>query len=81
MHGERPSLIHWGVSTQTASANMWKQQENELEKIRQQYKDDPEKLTRELERQAAEFQERRNGVHYKNLSTGQTSDIWRPLQR
>ncbi len=75
VHGERPSLIHWGVSMQAASANMWEKQESELEKIRQQYKDDPEKMTRELERQAAEFQERRNGVHYKNLSTGRTAGV------
>lgn len=90
VQGNRPALIHWGISMQAASAAEWEKQDEELEKIRQQHKDDPDMLKRELERQTVEFQGRRNGVHYKNLSSertarvswsyGQAKYAWKPTQ-
>ncbi|MDA1164809.1 MAG: DUF1592 domain-containing protein [Planctomycetota bacterium] len=73
VQGERPALLHWGVSMQAASANEWAKQEDETEKIRQKYKDDAEKLKQELERQAARFQSRPGNAHYKDLATGRTA--------
>ncbi|MDA1049032.1 MAG: DUF1592 domain-containing protein [Planctomycetota bacterium] len=73
VRGEQPAPIYWGVSMQAAAAEFWAQQDEGLEKIRQQHKDDPEMLKRELERRTAEFQGRPNGTHYKNLSTGRAA--------
>lgn len=70
--GERPSMIYWGVSMKTASFEAWALQNSELEKVRQKYKDDPDKLKRELERRTSALFDRPNGTHYKYLSTGQS---------
>ena len=73
VQGERPEPLYWGVSTQAAAAVEWAKQDEELEKIRQQHKDDPEKLQAEEERLAANFRASHNRVHYKNPTTGRTA--------
>jgi hypothetical protein len=90
VRGERPKPIYWGVSMKAASAAEWAKQDAELEKIRQKYKEDPEKLKQELDRQAAGFRSRPNNSHYKNLATGRTAQAswsypgaryaWKPSQ-
>ena len=75
VQGKRPELIFWGVSMEAASAESRASQEKQLEKIRRKNKDDPEKLKRELKRQAARFRARPNGTHYKDLKTGQTARV------
>jgi mono/diheme cytochrome c family protein len=78
VRGERPEPSYWGVSMKAASADEWTKQEEELEKIRQQHKDDPEKLKQEVEQQAAKFRVRPNAVHYKDLATGRAARVtWR----
>lgn len=78
VQGERPAPIYWGVSMKAASAEEWTKQEEQLEKIRQQHKDDPEKLQQELERKEKQFRTRSGNTHYKKLSTGQTARAsWR----
>jgi hypothetical protein len=67
--GEQPAPINWGVSMQAASADEWEDQDKELQKIRKENRDDPDKLKQEVEQKTAEFQGRTNGVHYKELST------------
>lgn len=71
--GKRPELIYWGVSMQAASAREWAKQDEQLKKIREKHKDDPEKLKQELERQTARFRARPNGAHYKHLATGRSA--------
>lgn len=73
VEGERPASVYWGVSMQSAAADAWAGQDQQLEEIREKHKDDPEKLQQELERQAAEFRTRPNGTHYRDLSTGRAA--------
>lgn len=73
VQGDRQTPIYWNVSMKAASEVEWAKQDEQLEKIRQQHKDDPEKLKQELERQAAGFRAKLHGAHYKNLVTGQTA--------
>ncbi|MBC8352069.1 MAG: DUF1592 domain-containing protein [Planctomycetes bacterium] len=90
VRGERPEPIYWGVSMKAASAVEWAKQEEEVEKIREKHKDDPEKLKQELDRQEARFRSRPNNAHYKNLATGRTARAswsypgakfaWKPTQ-
>ena len=75
VEGERPAPVYWGVSMQAAAADAWAAQDTELEKLRQEHQDDPEKLQQELERQAAEFRARPNGTHYRNLSTVRAATV------
>ena len=88
--GSQPATIYWGASMQAASANEWKKQDKELEKIRKELADDPEKLQQEIERKTEEFRGRKNGVHYKQLSSGRAAGVswnyggakyaWPPMQ-
>jgi len=90
VQGERPEPLYWGVSMKAASARDFAKQNEELEKIKQKHKDDPEKLKQELERQLAKFQTKHGNAHYKNLTTGQTAQVswgypqakyaWKPTQ-
>ncbi|MCH2203686.1 MAG: DUF1592 domain-containing protein [Fuerstiella sp.] len=75
VRGEQPEPVYWGVSFESAAADKWAQQDEELEKIRQTHKDDPEKLQQELERQTAEYQARPHRSHYRNLKTGRTAGV------
>ncbi len=73
VRGEQPAPLYWGVSMQAASADQWKTQDAELEKIRQTFQDDPEKLQQELNRKSLEFQRPHHRAYYRNETTGQTA--------
>jgi mono/diheme cytochrome c family protein len=91
VRGKRPAANYWSVSMQAASSDLWAQQDKELEKIRRQHKDDPEKLKQEIDQRTARFKNRPNATHYKNLSSGRAASAswsyggakyaWRPTQR
>ena len=70
VRGEQPEPLYWSVSMTAASAAAWATQDEQLEKIKQQHKDDPAQLKLELERKAAEFRQRPNNAYYKDLRTG-----------
>ena len=90
VRGEQPPLIYWAVPMQAAAANAWTKQDEELEKLKEKFKDDPEKLKKQLERRTAELQSRQHGTHYKNLKTGRMAGVswdygeakyaWKPTQ-
>lgn len=73
VRGEQPAPLHWSVSMQDASANEWVKQEEELEKIRQSYREDPATLQQELEQRIKSYQTRHGRAHYKNRVTGRTA--------
>ena len=76
--GDRPARMHWGVSMQEAARDTWKRQDDELEKIRDKHKDNPEKLKQALERHAARFREKPNRTYYHDLKTGRMGQAsWR----
>jgi hypothetical protein len=68
--GERPELLHWGVSMKSAATIEWKKQGNQLKSLRKKHKDEPEKLEAELAKKEKGFVTRPNGVHYFNPETG-----------
>ena len=75
VRGDQPQPFYWGVSMKARTADALAGQEQQLEKIREQHKDDPEKRKQELEKKAASFRVRLRQTHYKKLSTGQTSRV------
>lgn len=73
VQGDRPPAIYWGVTMKDLSAVEWAKQEEQLKKLREQLKDQPDKLSQELERLTAGFKRPHNSVHYRIRSTGRTA--------
>lgn len=75
VRGQKPQPIYWGVSMKAAAEDAWKKQEEQLEKIRKEHKDDPEKLEERLARQRERFQQRQNNTHYRDLKSGRAARV------
>ena len=90
VRGPRPQPIYWSVPIPKAAAKSWAKQEQELAKIREQHKDDPEKLKQELDRRMARFRVRPNEAYYHDTQTGRFARAewayygakyaWKPLE-
>jgi hypothetical protein len=78
VRGKQPSPLYWGVTMKAASAVEWPKQDEELKKLREKFKDDPERLQKELKRQRERYSGRHGRAYYRNLSTGRTAQAsWR----
>jgi mono/diheme cytochrome c family protein len=73
VRGEQPAPLYWSISMKDASTIEWAKLDEQLQKIRERYKDDPEKQKQELEQQTARFQSSPNVAHYHELTTGRTA--------
>ncbi len=73
VQGPRPSVLHWGVSMKKASEIEWANQEEELNKLREKFKEDPEQQEREVDQLLASFKKSHSGTYFKDLSTGRTA--------
>ena len=71
VRGDRPAPIYWGVTMDAAGAKQWNRHQRDLEKIRKQFADNPEKRNRELQKRNDRLLKNPRGAHYKDLSTGQ----------
>jgi mono/diheme cytochrome c family protein len=71
VRGDRPNPIYWGVSMKAAGAKQWSRHERDLEKIRKQFENDPEKRDRELKKRNDRLLSKPRGAHFKNMSNGQ----------
>ena len=91
VEGSQPKPIFWGVTMKEAAARDFTKQDQELEKLKEQHKDDPAKLKQEIERRQAAWKKRIGNAHYKNLKTGRTVRAswgypgaryaWKPLEK
>ncbi len=70
VRGERPAELYWGITMQDASSKLWAKFEEEAAKLREQHKDDPERLRQELDQHTKKHTGRPGLVHYRDLSTG-----------
>jgi mono/diheme cytochrome c family protein len=73
VQGEQPPLIYWGVSMAAASTRAFAAQETELEKIKQELNDQPERLAQELERRMSKWSQRPGGTFYQQLESGRSA--------
>lgn len=73
VRGERPPLIHWGVSMKEAADREWPKQQEQLAKVKEQFKDDPVKLQQEVDRLTASFKQPHDRPYYRELSSGNTA--------
>ncbi|MCR9200007.1 MAG: DUF1592 domain-containing protein [Planctomycetaceae bacterium] len=77
VRGTQPQPVYWSVSMDEAAAPAWKSQQQELDKLRAEQKDNPE-LETLLEKRQQTFRQSHGPAHYRNLKTSQTSRIeWR----
>jgi len=73
VRGERPPVIHWGVSMEEAADREWPKQQEQLAKAKEQFKDDPVKLQEEVDRLTASFKQPHDRPYYRELSSGNTA--------
>jgi hypothetical protein len=67
---DKPPTRYWGFAMQDAAEREWAKQDNEIKKLKEELKDDPEKLATELERIESGFRAPPHAAHYKELSSG-----------
>lgn len=73
VRGEQPPVLYWGVSMEDAAAREWPKQAEQIEKIKEQFKDDPAMQQQELTRLEESFSKPPGNTYYKDLSTGRTT--------
>ncbi|MGZ0162708.1 MAG: DUF1592 domain-containing protein [Planctomycetales bacterium] len=73
VRGERPPVLHWGVTMKDASRLEWPKQTEQLEKLKEKFKDDPEKQKQEVDRLTESFNKPHGNTYYHDLLTGRTA--------
>jgi len=73
VQGPQPAMLHWGVTMEDAAEREWPGQAEQLEKAREQFKDDPAKQKQQLERLRASFRNPHGNTYYRDLSSGRTA--------
>lgn len=71
--GPKPETLYWGVSMTDLSKLEWPKQDAEEEKIRQEYKNAPEKLETELEQLEKKLQQSHSRSYFRDLYNGRTA--------
>lgn len=69
---QRPPVIQWAVSMREAAEREWRDQAAELEKLKKKFKDEPDKLQKELDQLKDSFSKPHRASYYRELSTGRT---------
>lgn len=70
VRGDRPQTLRWGISMQDAAAREWPKQNEQLEKAKKEFANDPEKLAAEITRLEASFRQPHGRTYYKEFSSG-----------
>lgn len=73
VRGERPPVLHWGITMTDASRIEWPKRAEQLEKLKEKFKDDPKKQMQEIDRLTKSFNNPHGDTFYQNLSTGRTA--------
>lgn len=68
--GERPDSIYWGISMQDASGIDFGKQSGAIQKAREEFKEDPERLQQELAKLTERFRQTPGRAYYHDRNTG-----------
>lgn len=68
-----PPATHWGITMEQAADREWSGRSEQLDKVKEQFKDDPGKQRQELERLIASFKQSYPRPYYRELSSGDTA--------
>ncbi len=71
--GERPPTRYWAIAMKDAADREWAKQVEQLDKAKQEFKDDPEKLKIQFTRLEKNFQQPHPSAYFKTLSSDRTA--------
>ncbi|WP_182867822.1 DUF1592 domain-containing protein [Rhodopirellula sp. JC639] len=72
VRGERPPMLHWGVTMNEAGRIDWAKQQQQIDKAKAENADDPEAQQQQLQKLEQGFRQRHNVPYFKDLSNGRT---------
>lgn len=76
--GDRPPTLYWNIPMKSAAVREWSKQDQELDKLKRELEDDPEKLAVEVADLEAKFAKQPRGAYYKDLTDGRMAEAeWR----
>ena len=64
---EKPSTRYWGIAMKDAAAREWSKQDKQIDDLKTKLKDDPEKLSAELEKLLEIFRAPPRAAYYEDL--------------
>jgi len=71
--GDRPQTIYWGIDMKTAARQDWKKYQEQVDKTKKQFADDPDKLEQELTKLEQASHQPHSMAYFKQRSTGRTA--------
>lgn len=72
VRGDRPPVLHWGVTMEDAGRVDWAKQNDQLEKVKADTADDPEAQKQKLAELEEQFRQPHPVPYFSNLSSGRT---------
>ncbi len=72
VRGERPAVLHWGVTMQDAGRIDWVKQNEQFEKVRAETADDPTAQEQKLAQLEEQFSQPHPVPYFRNVTTGRT---------
>ncbi|MFO1063815.1 MAG: DUF1592 domain-containing protein [Pirellulales bacterium] len=72
VHGSQPQRLAWSITAKDISRHEWPKQAKQIEKLKEEHKNDEAKLKAELEKLEQSFTQPRAQTYFRNTSTGQT---------
>ena len=72
VRGERPAVLHWGVTMQDAGRIHWKAQNTQFEKVKADNADDPVAQEQELNKLEQQSRQTHSNPYFRNLTSGRT---------
>jgi len=72
VRGERPAVLHWGVTMQDAGRIHWKAQNAQFEKVKADNADDPVAQEQELNKLEQQSRQPHSNPYFRNLTSGRT---------
>lgn len=73
VQGEKPAVIHWGIAMKEAADREWPKQDEEIQKLKEKFKDDPAKQEQKVRQLQASFNKPHSHPYYRELSSGHTA--------
>lgn len=72
--GNQPPTLRWNIPIAKAAEREFSKRNQQIEKLNQELKDDPEKLAKKLEELRSRFQKEPRGAYFKELSSGRMAE-------
>lgn len=71
--GDKPTTRYWDITMKDAAEREWSKQDKQVNKLKKELKDEPDKLTAELTQLQKGFRVPRGAAYYKDLSADRTA--------